>query len=216
MTEAQVKVFLALLLRSDLQGHLDVTVSELARLTGHSRATVRSALQWLESPACAGEQIDPYIERSGKSIVIPKFVAGSDKKMTFSDEEEDGGQRIADLEKTITRLHNRIAQLESGDESGLAEELPPEIGKSVRDVEYTLGRALSPKETFYLGQMFDRFGPKLVLSELRKRKKAKDPLRATYGVLNSYTKQREGSKKTVDIKAPPPVAYADVAEGIWD
>jgi hypothetical protein len=215
MTEAQLKVFMALLLRSDLQGHLDVTVSELARLTGHSRTTVRAALQWLESPACTGGTIDPYIERSGTSIVIPKFVAGNDKKFSFAEEEDEQG-RITDLEKTITRLHNRIAQLESGDESGLAEELPPEIGKAVREVEYILGRGLSPKETFYLGQQFDRFGPKTVLRELRKKRKSKDPLRAVYGFLNGVTGQREGSKKTVSYQAPPETSYFEIPEGVWE
>ena len=220
MTEAQIKVFIALLLRSDLQGNLDVTTSELSRTTGLGRSAVRGALAWLVSPTTHdGEAIDPYIKRDGNTILIPKYVSGErvDKKFTLA-EEEDPDKRVKELENTIARLTEEIARLRSGSESGLAEQLPDEeTAKAVREIEYTLGRGLSPKEMYYLGQMVDRFGPKPVLREVKKNRLKTDPLRAAYGFLNGVTKQRGGSLKKREVPEERVVDYVADSEGsIWD
>lgn len=220
MTEAQVKIFIALLLRSDLQGNLDVTTSELTRTTGLSRAAVRGALAWLASPTTdKGAQLDPYIVRDGDTILIPKYMSGerTDKKFTYT-EDEDTDMRVRELENTIVALTKEIAQLRSGVESGLAEVIPDEdVAKAVRDIEYTLGRGLSPKEIYFFGQMVDRFGPKAVVREVKKNRLKTDPLRSAYGFLNGVTRQRGGSLKRKEIPEERVVDYFSDDEGsIWD
>lgn len=221
MTEAQMKTFIALLLRSDLQGNLDVTTSELSRTTGLGRTAVRGALNWLASPVTAdGEAIDPYIKRDGETILIPKYVSGerADKRFTLK-ADEDPDKRVKELENIITQLTQEIARLRSGSESGLAEMLPDdETAKVVRDIEHQLARGLSPKEIYYLGQMIDRFGPKPVLREVKKNRLKTDPLRAAYGFLNGVTKQRGGSNKRKDVPEERVVDYAtsDDNRSIWD
>ena len=221
MSEAQVKTFIALLLRSDLQGNLDVTTSELSRTTGLTRAAVRGALAWLASPITEqGESLDPYIIRDGDTILIPKYMSGEriDKKFTYT-EDEDSDKRVRELENTIAALTREIAQLRSGVESGLAETLPDdETAKAVRDIEYTLGRGLSPKEIYFFGQMVDRFGPKAVSREVKKNRLKADPLRSAYGFLNGVTKQKGGSLKRKEVPEEQAVDFWSATDegSLWD
>ena len=213
-----IAVYLSLVTRPvDLQG-VSLTFEELERGTGLGQQAVMRSLLWL------GEPIDVLGKSVGDALVVyetptrlylPKEHIGEGVDKYFNLTKEEGPARLAEYEETIACLRRQLDERISGDYSDLGHQLPDDLGKAVRSIEYVLGRGMTAKEVFYLGQMFLAFGPENVLRELKKNQKTRDPLRATYAKLNNYSKGKAVANKKVEVPPEVPVSYWSPEGNLW-
>ena len=104
----------------------------------------------------------------------------------------------------VEQLRRRVLELEHPDTSGLAEFLLSigydEEAKVIERAEAILSRALTYSEAYFLGQMVQAFGPDRVLWAVETKRKAKEPIRFAYGMLQNKAAGKEAGKKEVYVE----------------
>lgn len=103
------------------------------------------------------------------------------------------------LREGIDELRERLAVAELGDHSTFTELLPEAEAEVVVFVEDLLIRSVNPREAYYLGQMIQGFGPKRCMAALRKKIKAKEPIRAAYAMLQAGAAGKPAAQKQAQV-----------------
>lgn len=103
------------------------------------------------------------------------------------------------LRGLVDTLREQVALAELGDHSSFVELLPEAEAEVVSFVEDLLIRPVNPREAYYLGQMVQGFGPKRSLAALRKKIKAKEPIRAAYAMLQAGASGKPAAQKQAQV-----------------
>lgn len=205
----RLSVLLTLVGRAQTSDALPVTLGELARAASCPSYVAEHALAWLMSPTDGSGDVmfcdnGPFVTQEdvtgkGCTLRVASWVAIVPPLRYERDEDEQA--RIALLERRIAEQADHIARLEAGDVSALGRYLTGEDLDVVTVAEDVCGRAMTYPDVWFLSRLVTLYGPKRVVAMLRTSRKAKDPLRYAYrmlekGKLGKNTRQQEEPKPT--------------------
>lgn len=211
----KLSVLMAVISLANRDGKVAATYGELARMTGIDRISV---LVMMEELARDDKIHSPLIYKGKKknTWVVPVTLTGNDEKTIVIEPDPDPEQRVIDLEAEVTRLSRQLARYKTGETSGALDDMRPGRARDVViEAIELVGRDLTPLEFFYLGELIGQYDPERVLTALRGKAKAPNPLRAVYGYLknNALGKRRPTPPEAND---GPTYVRADEVGSPWD
>lgn len=125
----------------------------------------------------------------------------SSAELALQQQVDDLLEEVQGLRGDVLRLKEQLAIAELGDHSTFVDLLPEAEAEIITFVEDLLLRPCAPREAYYLGQMIQGFGPKRCLAALRKKIKAKEPVRAAYAMLQAGASGKPAARKEGTIVA---------------
>lgn len=177
------RVLSALVSRASADIPLGLSANELSRLSGMSVLNVENALDWLKKHPEGKPLIGMRKQKEHYRLSFDEFYFGQGYILAYTKDYTDH-KRLAVLEQEFTAKHRN----KYPDRSGLSQQLQAPDNAIAEEVEYTLGRALTITEAYFLGKLLAWYGGdggRRFLQVFRQQRDAAAPLRNTWVILRN-------------------------------
>lgn len=192
------RVSLALVNRAQKESLIGVTVNELSRTTGLSRLVVVESLNWLKKNPEGAPFLTLRKAKGHQRITLNKLYVDNTNVLLFTAADTDE-TRIARVEQAMLNA----SRTQYSDRSGLTEVTSPSEAQLIEEIERTMGRALTLTDAFFLGKLLRGYGVERVQNVFRQQRRAKEPLRAVYAILENGARGKSNPQASAkEIRYP--------------